>query len=112
MVCVDSLVAHILCLVPDHTQNTDVTEMESFNWSPSVQNGRHFAGDNFRCIFVYENVCIFIKISLKFNPKGPIDIEPKLIWIIDKPLSQPMPTRFTDAYMRRWELGVGYKIKR
>ena len=34
------------------------------------QDGRHFADDIFRCIFVN---CIFIKISPKLVSKGPID---------------------------------------
>ena len=37
------------------------------------QNGRHFADDIFKCIFLNEGVWISIKISLKFVPKGPID---------------------------------------
>ena len=39
----------------------------------SRQNGRHFADDMFKCIFVNENVGISIKISLKFVHKGPIN---------------------------------------
>ena len=35
------------------------------------QNGRHFAKDILRCIFVNEKICILIKISQ--TPKGPID---------------------------------------
>ena len=31
-------------------------------------NGRHFAGDIYKCIFLNENVWIPIKISLKFVP--------------------------------------------
>ena len=46
---------------------------KSFNSSSQGQNGRHFADDIFRCIFVDEKLCILIKISLKFVPKGPID---------------------------------------
>ena len=38
------------------------------------QNGRHFADDFFKCIFLYENVWFSINISLKFFPKGPIKI--------------------------------------
>ena len=59
------------------------------------QNGRHFADGIFKCIFLNENVCIPIKISLKFVPKGPINI-PALGQIMawcppgDKPLSEPM----------------------
>ena len=37
------------------------------------QNGRHFADDILKCIFLNENVWIPIEISLKFVPKGPID---------------------------------------
>ena len=36
------------------------------------QNGRHFADDIFKCIFLNENAWIPIKISLKFVPQGPI----------------------------------------
>ena len=49
------------------------------NSSPPGQNGRHFADDIFKCIFVNEEFCIFIKISLKFIPKGPIDNNPALV---------------------------------
>ena len=60
------------------------------------QNGRHFADDIFRCIFLNENVWIPIKISLKFVPKGRINNIPSLVQIMawrrpgDKPLSEPM----------------------
>ena len=43
------------------------------------QNGRHFADDIFRCIFVNGIFCILIKISLKFVHKGPIDNNPALV---------------------------------
>ena len=76
-----------------------------FNASPPGQNGRHFADDIFRCIFVMEKFCILSKISLKFAPWVPIDNNLVLVYImswrqIDKPLSEPVLTRFTDAYMR------------
>ena len=60
------------------------------------QNGRHFADDIFKRIFLNENVRISIKISLKFVPKGPINNIPALAQIMawrrpgDKPLSDPM----------------------
>ena len=60
------------------------------------QNGRHFADDIFKCIFLNENVWIPIKISRKFVPKGPINNIPALVQIMawrrpgDKPLSEPM----------------------
>ena len=37
------------------------------------QNGRHFADDTFKRIFLNENVRISIKISLTFVPRGPIN---------------------------------------
>ena len=60
------------------------------------QNGRNFADDTFKRIFVNENARISIKISLKFVAKGPINNIPVLVQIMawrrpgDKPLSQPM----------------------
>ena len=64
-------------------------------------NGRHFADDIFKCIFLNENVWIPIKISLKFVPKGPINNIPALFQIMarsrpgDKPLSEPMAVSLT-----------------
>ena len=37
------------------------------------ENDRHFPDDILKCIFLNEKVWIFIKISLKFVPKGPIN---------------------------------------
>ena len=60
------------------------------------QNGRHFPDDIFKRIFLNENVWIWLKISLKFVPKGPINNIPALVQIMawrrpgDKPLSEPM----------------------
>ena len=59
------------------------------------QNGRRFADDTFKRIFLNENVRISIKISLKFVPKGQINNIPALVQIMawrrpgDKPLSEP-----------------------
>ena len=59
-------------------------------------NGRHFADDTFKRIFLNENDRISIKISLKFVPKGPINNIPALVQIMAwrrpgaKPLSEPM----------------------
>ena len=78
----------------------------SFNTLKPRQNGRHFPDDIFKCIFLNEDAWISIKISLKFVPKGPINNILALVQVMawrrlgDKPLSEPMPTRFTDAYMR------------
>ena len=60
------------------------------------KNGRRFPDDITKCIFLNEYVWISIKISLKFVPKGPIDITPALGQIMawcrpgNKPLSDPM----------------------
>ena len=59
-------------------------------------NGRHFANDIFKCIFLNENVRIPIRILLRFGPKGPVDNIPAMVQIMawrrpgDKPLSEPM----------------------
>ena len=60
------------------------------------QNGRHFADDMFKCIFLNVNVWIPIEISLTLVPKGSINNNPALFQIMawrrpgDKPLSEPM----------------------
>ena len=75
------------------------------NFSPPGQNGRHFADDLFRYIFMNEKLCILIKISLNFVLKGLINNNPALVLIMawrrigDKPLPGPMLTLFTDAYV-------------
>ena len=67
-----------------------------FNTLRPRQNGRHFANDVFKCIFLNENVLISLRISLKFVPKGLINNIPPLVQIMawrrpgDKPLSEPM----------------------
>ena len=59
-------------------------------------NGRRFADDTFKRIFLNENVRISIKVSLNFVPKGTINNNPTLVQIMawrrlgDKPLSEPM----------------------
>ena len=65
--------------------------------------------DILKRIFMNEKFCISIRISLKFIPKGPIYNHPALVKIMawrpigDKPLSEPMLTRSTDAFM--WHSG-------
>ena len=72
---------------------------EPINTLRLKQNGRYFADDIFRYIFLNENVWILIKISLQFAPKGPINNIPALVQIMawrrpgDKPLSEPMMVR-------------------
>ena len=97
-------------LYTDNQVNTIVVGRQNIsnhgiNSSPAGQNGRHFADDVFRCILVNEKF-ILIKISLNFVPKCPIDDKPAFVQIMawrrtgDKPLSEPMMTRFIDAYVR------------
>ena len=72
------------------------------NSSPPGQNGRLFADNIFWCIFMSKKFCILV---IKFVPEGPLDNNPALAqimawcWIGDKPLSEPMMTCFTNAYM-------------
>ena len=81
------------------------------------QNGRHFADDIFKCIFLYENVWSSIWISGKFVPKGPINNIPALVQIMawcrpcDKPLSEPFMVRLpTHVCVTRpqWVLNIFY----
>ena len=64
------------------------------------------ADDNFKCILLNENDIILIWISLKFVPRGPIEINPALVqvmawrWTGNKPLPEPMLTQITDACMQ------------
>ena len=50
-----------------------------FNTLRPRQDGRHFAYDTFKCIFLNENVWIPIEILLKYVPKGRIDNIPALV---------------------------------
>ena len=60
------------------------------------QNGRLFADDTLKRIFLNENIRISITFSQKFVPKGPINNIPALVQIMTwrrsggKPLSEPM----------------------
>ena len=63
------------------------------------QDGQHFPDDIFQSIFLNENYCILIQISLKHVLKGPIYNNPALVQIMawrrpgNKPLSEPMMLR-------------------
>ena len=60
------------------------------------QDGRHFADNIVKCIFLNEGIWISINISLKFVLNGQINNIPALVLIMtwrrpgDKPLSEPM----------------------
>ena len=70
--------------------------MTTLNTLRPGQNGRHFADDIFKCIFLNENIWITFKISLKFVPKSSMNNIPVLVQIMawrrpgDKPLFEPM----------------------
>ena len=83
-------------LLHDMDYHANVLCVFAINTLRPRQNGRRFADDIFKRIFLNENVRISIKISLKFAPKGPINNIPALVQIMawrrsgDKPLSEPM----------------------
>ena len=54
-----------------------------FNSFHPGQNRWLFTDENFRCIFLNENICIFIKFPLKFVPMGPIGNNSTLVEIMD-----------------------------
>ena len=64
------------------------------------------ADDIFNRIFLNENNRIPIRIPFKYVPSSPIDNKPVLVRVMawrrtgDKPLSESIFIRFTDAYMR------------
>ena len=79
------------------------------NWLNSSllgQNGHHFADDTYKRILWMKIFFISIRISMKFDPKGPIDNKAALFQVMawcrtgDKPLPEPVLTQFTYAYMR------------
>ena len=84
-------------IIGKHICHHFLTEMrdDAVNTLRLRQNGRYFT-DIFKYIFLNENVWIWIKISLKFVPKGPINNIPSLVQIMawrrpgDKPLSEPV----------------------
>ena len=79
------------------------------------QNCRHFPDNIFKPIFLNENIWILIKISLKFDPKGPINSIPALVEIMawcqtgEKPLSEPIipPGKSSVVGGLKWWLSQG-----
>ena len=69
-----------------------VRNIAGINSSPPGQNGRHFADDIFKRIFMNVKSCILIPVSLQFVTEGPIDIQSALVQVMawhptgDKPL--------------------------
>ena len=96
-----------------------------FNIFRPRKNGRHFADDIFKCIFLNENIWIPFTILLKFVPKGPINSIPTKVQAMawSRPGHKPLSGRMifslpmhlcvtrsqyvnssppSAAYMRRW----------
>ena len=78
----------------------------TYHPSPPGHNGRRFANNIFKCIFMNEMFWLSIRISLKFVTKGPFGNKPALVQVVawrgtgGMPLPEPMVTQFSDAYMR------------
>ena len=91
-----------------------VAMIMQFNFMSSIpgQNGGHFEDYIFKCIFMTENFCMSIIISVKFDQSGPIDNKAALIQVMAwrrtgvRPLPEPIITQFIDAHMRQWGCGV------
>ena len=66
----------------NYMQGANLLHSINVNTLRPTQNGRHFADDMFKWIFLNENVWIPIEISLKFVPKGPINNIPALVRIM------------------------------
>ena len=56
--------------------------LAAINSSLPGQNGRHFADNIFKHLFMNEKWCIFIQISLRFVPKGAIDSKSALVQVM------------------------------
>ena len=52
-----------------------------FNWLKPWQQGQHF-GDIFKCILFNENVCAWIKVTLRSVPKNPFDNKSSLVQVL------------------------------
>ena len=82
-----------------HRSRSEWTNSLCVNTLRPRQNGRNFADDTLKRIFLNENVGVSNNISLKFVHKGPINNIPALVQMMawrrpgDKPLSEPMIVR-------------------
>ena len=92
--CWYTVVSWTLYRCPRIRQSCRIQSM--YNTMRPRHNGRHFADDIFKCIFLNEYASIPIKISQKFIPKGSINNILALVQIMawcrlgDKPLSEPV----------------------
>ena len=80
----------------DNPPGSELEQSRIINSLWPRQNGRLFADDTFKRIFLNENIRISTKNSLNFVPKGLINNIPASVLIMvwrrpgDKPLSEPM----------------------
>ena len=75
-----------------------------FNSLRLRQNGRHFADNVFKCIFLNENVWISLKISMKFVPKGLINNISPLVQIMAFENIVCEMAAMTSHYLNQWWL--------
>ena len=54
-----------------HVYHITAIEQPLINSSTRDKNGCHFTGNIFKCIFMFEKLCILIQMSLKFVAEGP-----------------------------------------
>ena len=84
---------------PSSTTPYGITRSQWVNTLRQKQNGRRFADDILKCIFVNDDMWISINISLKFVPKSQINNIPALVQILawcrpgEKPSSEPIMVR-------------------
>ena len=82
-----------------------VTRPQWVNTLRPGQSGQHFADNSFKHLFLNEDCCNVIHISLKSVPEGPIDINPSLLLVMawcragDKPISGAKMAHFSKAFM-------------
>ena len=85
-----------MVLLTSPLTNISVTRPQWVNTLRPRQNGRHFAENIFKCIYLNENAWIYRKISLKFIPNVRIYNIPSLVQIMAwhrpgaKPFSEPI----------------------
>ena len=95
-----------ICVVSLSSRTLPLYSVHYLTQLPLDKMNANLADDIFECIFLNGNDRIPIRNSLKFVPRSPIDNKPALVQVMawcrtgDKPLSEPMLNRFTDAYMQ------------
>ena len=93
--CFQPWLAVLVTKIVSHGSISSLPHISWVNTLRPWQNGRYFADDIFKCIFLNENARISLKISLKFVPKVWIDNIPALVQMMawrrpgDEPLSAP-----------------------